>query len=82
MPGDSANLNQENNQEPESFEQAIQELEALVARMDTSTVGLETLLSDYKRGAGLVKYCRARLQAVKNEIQVVDEGLSTDADQD
>ncbi len=81
MLGDSVHLNQDNQQEPESFEQAIQELEFLVAKMDTSSLGLDSLLSDYKRGALLVKFCRSRLQTVKNELQIIDNELSSSADQ-
>lgn len=60
---------------PESFEKAMLELEELVSRMDEPELGLDGLLHDYKRGALLVKYCRDRLQAVKAEIQQVDEQL-------
>ena len=61
--------------EPEHFEAAVAELETLVARMDRPDVGLETLLTDYRRGAFLVKYCRDRLTAVKSEVARIDESL-------
>jgi exodeoxyribonuclease VII small subunit len=61
--------------EPEHFEAAVAELESLVARMDRPDVGLETLLTDYRRGAFLVKYCRDRLTAVKSEVAQIDETL-------
>ncbi|MDH4395617.1 MAG: exodeoxyribonuclease VII small subunit [Limnobacter sp.] len=61
--------------EPEHFEAAVAELESLVARMDRPDVGLETLLTDYRRGAYLVKYCRDRLTAVKSEVAKIDQSL-------
>lgn len=61
--------------EPEHFEAAVAELETLVARMDRPDVGLETLLTDYRRGAFLVKYCRDRLTAVKSEVAKIDQSL-------
>lgn len=61
--------------EPEHFEAAVTELESLVARMDRPDVGLETLLTDYRRGAFLVKYCRDRLTAVKSEVAKIDQSL-------
>lgn len=60
---------------PESFEKAMRELEELVTRMDEPGIGLDGLLSDYKRGAELVKYCRNRLEAVRVEMQKIGDQL-------
>ncbi|MDX1668576.1 MAG: exodeoxyribonuclease VII small subunit [Limnobacter sp.] len=60
---------------PETFEQAMRELEELVARMDQPEAGLEGLLGDYKRGAVLVKYCRDRLNVVKKEMDQISTDL-------
>jgi exodeoxyribonuclease VII small subunit len=32
------------------------------------------LLTGYERGAELLKFCRGRLEAVENQIKVLDEG--------
>jgi len=59
---------------PASFEAAQQELELLVARLESGDLPLEQLLSQYQRGAELLTYCRDRLQAVESQIKVLDQG--------
>jgi exodeoxyribonuclease VII small subunit len=61
---------------PESFEEAVAELEALVNTMDDQNMGLERLLIDYKRGAFLVKYCRERLGQVRKEVTEIEQNLN------
>ena len=51
------------------------ELEALVGRMESGDVPLEQLLSGYQRGAVLLQFCRDRLQAVEDQIKVLDDGV-------
>ncbi len=58
--------------EPASYEDAQSELEALVARLESGEMPLEQLLSGYQRGAELLKYCREKLQAVEEQIKVLD----------
>lgn len=65
---------------PESFEKAIAELEALVQKMDRADVGLESMLTDYKRGAYLVKFCRDKLATVRQEVADVDSMLADSED--
>jgi exodeoxyribonuclease VII small subunit len=60
---------------PVSYEAALQELETLVAHMESGQLPLEQLLSGYKRGAELLAYCRAQLDAVEQQIKVLDNGL-------
>jgi len=59
---------------PASYEAALEELEQLVARLESGEMPLEQLLSGYQRGAELLKYCRDKLEAVENQIKVLDEG--------
>lgn len=60
---------------PASYEDALAELEQLVARLESGDMPLEQLLSGYQRGAELLKFCRDRLEAVENQIKVLDEGV-------
>ena len=60
--------------QPASFEAGMQELEGLVARLESGEMPLDQLLSGYQRGAALLDYCRARLQAVEEQIKVLDDG--------
>jgi exodeoxyribonuclease VII small subunit len=35
---------------------------------------LDRLLDSYRRGAQLLEFCRARLQAVEQQVKVLDQG--------
>ncbi|MBU3646719.1 MAG: exodeoxyribonuclease VII small subunit [Limnohabitans sp.] len=59
---------------PASYEAALKELEALVSQMDSGQLPLADLLSGYQRGAELLAYCRAQLDAVEQQIKVLDNG--------
>ncbi len=61
--------------EPASYEQALAELERLVQAMEGGQMPLDQLLVSYQRGADLLQACRARLQAVEEQVKVLDEGL-------
>lgn len=66
---------------PASFEEAVAELEALVNSMDSRNIGLDQLLSDYKRGAFLVKHCRNRLGQVRKEVAEIEHTLNQSAEE-
>ena len=55
-----------------SYEAALQQLEALVARMDSGQMPLDELLAGYQRGAALLKICRDKLTAVEQQIKRLD----------
>ncbi len=55
-----------------SYEAALQELEALVARMDSGQMPLDDLLTGYQRGTALLKVCREKLAAVEQQIKRLD----------
>ena len=55
-----------------SYEAALQELEALVARVESGQLPLDDLLAGYQRGAQLLRICRDKLQAVEQQIKVLD----------
>ena len=59
---------------PASYEAALKELEALVADMEAGQLPLAQLLIGYQRGAELLTYCRAQLDAVEQQIKVLDNG--------
>jgi exodeoxyribonuclease VII small subunit len=58
---------------PATYEAALEELEQLVARIESGQMPLEQLLSGYQRGAELLKFCREKLDAVEQQIKVLDE---------
>lgn len=59
---------------PTSYEAAQDELEQLVARLESGQMPLDQLLVAYQRGADLLKFCRDRLEALENQISVLDQG--------
>ncbi|QPF72983.1 exodeoxyribonuclease VII small subunit [Roseateles sp. DAIF2] len=57
-----------------SYEQALEELERLVATMEGGQLPLDQLLDSYRRGAELLGFCRERLQAVEQQVKVLEGG--------
>ncbi|MEY4737141.1 MAG: hypothetical protein RL302_1460 [Pseudomonadota bacterium] len=53
----------------------MDELETLVAQLESGEMPLEQLLTGYQRGAALLQFCRERLQAVEDQIKVLDDGV-------
>jgi len=59
---------------PASYEDALRELERLVADMEGAQLPLDRLIESYRRGAELLQYCRGRLEAVETQVQVLEDG--------
>ena len=59
---------------PSSYDTALQELEQLVAKLESGQLPLEQLMAGYQRGAELLKFCRDRLEAVEAQVKVLDQG--------
>jgi exodeoxyribonuclease VII small subunit len=68
-------MSQPSNPPPASYEAALEELEQLTARIESGQLPLDQLLSGYQRGAELLNFCRERLQAVEDQIKVLDAGV-------
>lgn len=60
---------------PESFEQAVEELETLVHRMEGGELSLEDSLAAYRRGTELVTFCRKSLAEVQQQVRVLEGDL-------
>lgn len=59
---------------PATYEAALGELEQLVGQLESGAMPLDQLLSGYQRGAQLLQVCRDKLQAVEDQIKVLDDG--------
>jgi exodeoxyribonuclease VII small subunit len=59
---------------PLAYEDALGELERLVQSMENAQLPLDQLLSSYQRGAELLAHCRTRLEAVEQQVKVLEEG--------
>ncbi len=57
---------------PASFEQAMEELEQLVARMEAGELPLEASVAAYKRGSALVKFSAAQLEKVDSQVKLLE----------
>jgi exodeoxyribonuclease VII small subunit len=60
--------------EPANYEQALAELDRLVQQMEGGQLPLDELLDGYRRGAELLGFCRSRLQAVEDQVKVLEDG--------
>jgi len=52
----------------------LAELDRLVQQMEGGQLPLDQLLDGYRRGADLLGYCRGRLQAVEEQVKVLEDG--------
>jgi exodeoxyribonuclease VII small subunit len=59
-------------QQPSSFEDAMTELEQLVAQMEAGELPLEASVAAYQRGSALVKYCAAQLDKVDSQVKLLE----------
>ena len=74
MPRTSTSIAAKPAATPASYEEALAELDKLVAAMEGGQLPLEQLLAGYQRGAVLLDYCRSKLQAVEAQVKVLEEG--------
>ena len=57
---------------PVSFEAAMQELTALVSRMEAGELALDASVAASARGSILVQYCAAQLEKVEQQVRILD----------
>lgn len=55
-----------------SFEQALEELDALVRKMESGELSLDDSIAAYRRGAQLAQHCQGKLAAAEQEITKLD----------
>ena len=72
MPRTSATASAASAPLPASFEQAMQELDQLVAQMEAGELPLEASVAAYKRGSELVKFCAAQLDKVDTQVKLLE----------
>jgi len=63
-----------------TFEQALDELDALVRRMESGELGLDDAVAAYRRGAELSRHCQGKLAVAEQEIRRLDGELLTPLD--
>ena len=55
-----------------NFEQALAELEKIVARMESGDLSLEESLATHKRGLELARFCQQKLEAAQQQVKVLE----------
>jgi len=58
-------------QEPITFENAVERLERIVEEMESDQLPLEEMLQRYEEGTKLVKLCGEKLTAAEKRIEIV-----------
>ncbi|MDX2079652.1 MAG: exodeoxyribonuclease VII small subunit [Terrimicrobiaceae bacterium] len=54
-----------------TLESALERIHAIVSEMEEGNLPLETLITRYEEGVGLVKFCQERLEAAEKRIQII-----------
>ena len=57
---------------PASFEEALAELEGIVAAMESEPLSLEVALARYQRGVALLKCCQDTLARAEERVRMLD----------
>ena len=67
---------------PKTFEEALQELEHILAEIEGGEMGLEESLVKYERGNYLIQHCRTVLTSAEKQIELLskspDGGLQSE----
>jgi exodeoxyribonuclease VII small subunit len=58
-----------------SFEQALAELEQIVARLESGQAPLDESIEIYKRGSALKGHCEAKLNAARLQVEKITKSL-------
>lgn len=56
---------------PESFEEAMQRLDAIVSRLEEDKLPLEEMLASYEEGVALARYCGEKLEAAEQKVRLI-----------
>lgn len=64
---------------PARFDEALGELENLVATLEQGDLSLDESLAHFERGVGLARECRASLQSAEQKVQILLDRDAGDA---
>jgi exodeoxyribonuclease VII small subunit len=57
-----------------SFEEALEQLEALVEAMENDQLPLEQLVANYEKGSKLMTHCQSVLESARERIELITLG--------
>lgn len=58
-------------EEPKSFEDALQRLDAIVAKLEEDQLPLDEMLARYEEGVALARYCGEKLEAAEQKVRLI-----------
>ena len=67
----SANDNDATVEKAPSFEEAMADLQQIVADLEDNSLGLESSLAQFERGIGLLRKCHAFLEQAEQKIEIL-----------
>lgn len=72
QPADQDLNNPKADNEPENFEHALAELEALVTSMESGELTLDESLKAFERGVKLARRCQTELKHAEQKVQILN----------
>jgi len=64
-------------QPPLTFEQAIEQLESIVDRIERGEIGLEDSIKQYEQGVALIRRCKEILTHAEQRVEELNKTAST-----
>ncbi|MBM4077652.1 MAG: exodeoxyribonuclease VII small subunit, partial [Planctomycetes bacterium] len=61
-----------------SFEESLNELQAIVKDLENGSIGLEASLTKFERGVGLLRMCYSTLEAAEQKVSILTKSLDRD----
>ncbi len=58
-------------EEPKNFEDAMQRLDAIVAKLEEDQLPLDEMLARYEEGVALARYCGEKLEAAEQKVRLI-----------
>ena len=58
-------------EDPQSFEDAMQRLDAIVAKLEEDRLPLEEMLARYEEGVALARFCGEKLEAAEQKVRLI-----------
>lgn len=81
MSSDRANPGRGSKGEAPGFEESLEQLEAIIERIEGGEIGLEKSIAEYEHGMELIKRCRAILEKAEQKVEELSKAADgSDAD--
>lgn len=58
-----------------TYDQAIEETEQILSKLEKEQLPIDTVLSDSRRVVALIEHCRAKMRIVGNEVDEILQSL-------